>query len=275
MRHEFDTPQPVALHAELGPGSLTIQATETATSVVEVTGSHAEEFEVEQQGGQISIRAPRQRAGFFGGGDAGRADVTVVVPAGSDLVVRTGSATVDTRGTFGACRLRSGSGDVHLSEAEGPIVIETGSGDLTVTTAHTDLRLKAGSGSVEVERCAGSVVVSTGSGAVRLGATAATAVVKTGSGGLVVGEAGADLSATTGSGDIAIGVQRRGRFTAKAASGDVTVGVPGGIPVWTDLRSASGQIRSNLASAGEPVEGQDHLELRTVTASGDITLHQL
>lgn len=275
MRHEFDTPRPISLYAEMGPGTLTINAADTTTTVVDVDGPHAEEFRVEQEGNQISIHAPRQRAGFFGGGDVGRADVTVVVPLGTDLAIRTGSASVDTNGCFGTCSLRSGSGPVRLSEAEGPAVVETGSGSASVATAHTDLRIKSGSGSVEVGQVGGSTGVSTGSGAVRIGSTAATAVVKTGSGGLVVDQAGADLSVTTGSGDIAVGALSRGRFAAKAGSGDVTVGIPGGVPVWTDIRSASGLIRSNLAGAGQPAEGQEHLEVRATTASGDITLHQL
>ena len=62
---------------------------------------------------------------------------------------------------------------------------------------------------------------------------------------------------------------------AKGASGDVRVGIPSGLPVWTDLSTVSGSIRSSLEGAGQPAEGQDHVELRAKTVSGDIVLTQI
>ena len=61
----------------------------------------------------------------------------------------------------------------------------------------------------------------------------------------------------------------------KGASGDVKVGVPAGVPVWTDVSTITGDIRSSLQSAGEPTEGADHVELRAKTVSGDIVVTQV
>ena len=72
-----------------------------------------------------------------------------------------------------------------------------------------------------------------------------------------------------------IGSANRGRLTAKGASGDVHVGIPAGVPVWTDISTVSGEIRSNLHGAGEPGEGADHVELRAKTVSGDIVLTEV
>jgi DUF4097 and DUF4098 domain-containing protein YvlB len=119
------------------------------------------------------------------------------------------------------------------------------------------------------------VVVSTGSGDVQIGASHAETVVKTGSGDLRVGEAHHDVSLATGSGDFVIDHVHRGRLSAKGASGDVRVGIPSGLPVWTDLTTLSGSIRSSLEGAGQPAEGQDHVELRAKTVSGDIVLTQI
>jgi hypothetical protein len=60
----------------------------------------------------------------------------------------------------------------------------------------------------------------------------------------------------------------------KGASGDVTVGVPAGVPVWTDISTVTGAIRSQLPHAGQPAEGADHVEVRAKTVSGDIVLTQ-
>jgi len=67
----------------------------------------------------------------------------------------------------------------------------------------------------------------------------------------------------------------RGRVTVKGASSDVSIGVQGGVPVWTDVTTVSGTIRSDLQGAGQPEEGQDHIELRAKTVSGDIVLSEV
>ena len=82
------------------------------------------------------------------------------------------------------------------------------------------------------------------------------------------------MSFSTGSGDLQVGTAHRGRLTAKGASGDIRIGVPGGLPVWTDISTVSGEIRSDLVGAGEPAEGADRLEIRAKTVSGDIDLRQ-
>jgi DUF4097 and DUF4098 domain-containing protein YvlB len=100
-------------------------------------------------------------------------------------------------------------------------------------------------------------------------------VVKTGSGDVKVGDAGTDVTLTTGSGDLVVSTARRGRMTAKGASGDVHVGIPAGVPVWTDISTVSGEIRSSLQGAGQPAEGADHVEVRAKVVSGDIVLTEI
>ena len=80
---------------------------------------------------------------------------------------------------------------------------------------------------------------------------------------------------TSGSGDLVIGRAGAGRISAKTASGDVSIGVQGGTPVWTDVRTLSGRLASSLPATGEPAEGEPFLEVRATTASGDVTLHQI
>jgi DUF4097 and DUF4098 domain-containing protein YvlB len=100
-------------------------------------------------------------------------------------------------------------------------------------------------------------------------------VVKTGSGDLKVVTANDDVALSTGSGDLSIGTARRGRLSLKGASSDVRIGIPSGTPVWTDINTVTGSIRSDLESVGAPQEGQDHIELQARTVSGDITLRQV
>ena len=270
--YHFDTPQPVSLYVEIGKGTVRVDAIDTTESHVQVTGRDADQVRVEQSGDQITVVAP-QRTGFLSGDT--RLDVSVTVPTDSDLAARTGSADISVDGTLGSGKIKSGSGDVRLDTFGGPALVDTGSGDIRLDEARAELRIKSGSGSVDIGRVESAVSVSTGSGDVEIGSASGPTVVKTGSGDLTVADARNDVSMSTGSGDLVIGAAQRGRLTAKGASGDVRVGIPAGVPVWTDLSTLSGEIRSSLRGAGEPQEGADHVELRAKTVSGDILLTEV
>ncbi len=274
MSHfQFETHRPVGLLVEIGKGSVKVVATETTESTVEVRGRDADAVRVDQSGDQISVVAPKHRSGFLAGDS--RLDVFVTVPTDSDIALRTGSADVFVDGTVATSQVRSGSGDVQAEVFGGPAVVETGSGDIRIDEARGELRIKSGSGDVNIGQAGAPVVVSTGSGDVEIGTSAGPTVVKTGSGDLRVVDARSDVSLTTGSGDLVVRSARRGRITAKGASGDVRLGIPAGVPVWTDISTVSGEIHSNLDGAGQPQEGADHVEVRAKTVSGDVVLTQV
>ncbi|SFB90335.1 Putative adhesin [Nocardioides terrae] len=271
--HEFPTSEPVRLFVELGVGKVAVHAAETTTSTVHVEGPGADEVRVEQSGRQLSVIGPKQRGLTFGGG--AKLSVTITVPTSSQVSTKTGSADVDLDGELAAVQLRSGSGDMSVELATGPAVLETGSGNIRVGEAGADLRLKSGSGDVSVGQAGRSLVASTGSGDVEVGTTRGPVSVKTGSGDLRVNSAADDVTLTTGSGDLEVRSVGSGRITGKGASGDIKIAVPAGVPVWTDVTTAHGRIQSSLRGAGQPVDGQDHIEIRARTASGDITLVEL
>jgi hypothetical protein len=273
MHKTFPTEGPASLYVEIGSGDVKIHTTETNQTDVQVDGRDADDVTVEQRGEQIVVISPLRRGGLFGGGS--ELTVSVTMPLDSDLATKLGSADLVASGRYGAARIRSGSGDVRVEELTDDAVIETGSGDIGLDSSLGDLRVKAGSGDVTIGRVAASVVVSTGSGSVQIASVEDTAAVKSGSGDIQVEDAHTDLSTMTGSGDLHVGRIRRGKLKAKAASGDIHVGVPAGIPVWTDISCVSGHVRSNLAGAGQPEGDQDYIEIRATTVSGDITLSQL
>jgi DUF4097 and DUF4098 domain-containing protein YvlB len=276
MHTTFPTPGPTSLHVEFGPGRLDVDASETTEQTeIWVDGSGADEVTVEQRGDQIVVISPPRRTGFLSTAFGGDLIVRVTMPIDSALSVKVGSADVTASGRYGQVRIKSGSGEVELDEATGSTVVETGSGDIEIGSSTGDLRVKAGSGEVSVGRTAGSTVISSGSGGVELGSVEQEAVLKSGSGDIRVREAHTDLSAMTGSGDVYVARIRSGELKAKAASGDINVGVPAGIPVWTDISCLTGDVRSNLEGAGQPSEGQDYIEIRATTVSGDINLAQL
>jgi DUF4097 and DUF4098 domain-containing protein YvlB len=271
--YTFETERPVHLFTEIGRGSLRIVATDTTQTHVQISGRDADQVRVDQHGRQVNVVAPKQRGAFFGGD--GRVDVAITVPTESQVVARTGSADITVVGTIEGGQLKSGSGNVELETANGPVGIDTGSGDIRVDAAHGGIRVKSGSGDVLILELGKNATVSTGSGDIEIGTNRAQTVVKTGSGDLKVGRTDSDLAMTTGSGDLAIGTASRGRLSAKGASGDIQIGIPSGVPVWTDISTVTGAIRSDLTGSGKPEEGADHVELRARTVSGDVILTQL
>jgi DUF4097 and DUF4098 domain-containing protein YvlB len=272
-QHHFETPEPVNLYVQIDRGRVDVVAEETTQASVEVTGREAEDVLVEQSGRQINIIGPKRRGGLFGG-DSDLV-VSVIVPTGSNLESRTGSADLTVQGTIGTCHCKTGSGDIELDHVAGSSQVETGSGDVRIDHIAADLRIKSGSGDVALGRSEGALAVSTGSGDVEIGDSAGPTLVKTGSGDLRIEDAHSDIALSTGSGDLVVESARRGKVTAKGASGDVHVGIPAGIPVWTDITTVSGSISSDLEGAGQPADGADHIELRAKTVSGDIVLKQL
>lgn len=268
--YQFETHQPVSLYVELGTGTVAVQAEDTTESRVHVSGRDAERVVVELDGDNLRVIGPKDRTGFLGGDR--KLGVQVTVPTDSKLQAKSGGADVAARGRYSAVHVRTGSGDVQVESIAGPALAETGSGDIRIGSCAEALRIKSGSGDVAIDQADAAVAVSTGSGDVQIGTSSGPASVKTGSGDLNVSEAHTDVQMSTGSGDLVIGTASRGRITAKGASGDVHVGIPAGVPVWTDLSTLSGRIRSELTGAGEPAEGADYVELRATTVSGDIVL---
>lgn len=271
--HHFETHSPIELYVENGKGLVEIHAVDTTESRVELTGPDAEDTRVDLTSGRLSVVAPKQRGGMFTSGH--RLDMTITVPTGSDLATKLGSAELVGRGTYGNSQVRSGSGDVTMEDLDGDALLETGSGNVEVRHASKAVRIKSGSGDVRIRHSGADLSVSTGSGDVEVGTSDGTVSVKTGSGDLKISDARTDVALSTGSGDLVVESVSRGRLSSKGASGDVRIGVPAGVPVWTDITTVSGRIHSTLEGGGQPEDGADYVELRAKTVSGDIVLNQI
>lgn len=269
--YRFETHQPVDLVVEIGKGDVRVECLDTTETTVRVEGKHADDVIVEQRGDTVLVAEPG-RGRIFGSSGL---TVHVRVPALSNPSIRTGSADVAVEGLAQDAQLRTGSGDITVDGIKGHLSVETGSGDVRIDDVHGDLRIKSGSGDLEVGHAGGTSALSTGSGDVVIGTAAGRTVVKTGSGDLRISETHDDTTYSTGSGDVVVKQVRRGRVQVKGASGDVSLGIARGVPVWTDITTVSGAIHSDLQGAGQPQEGQDHIEVRARTVSGDIALSEI
>jgi DUF4097 and DUF4098 domain-containing protein YvlB len=274
MDYTFPTPAPVDLVIEVESGVLTVDAEDVTESTVRVEGALAEETVVEFRGNTLSVIGPRSTRGF-GFGRSHSLTVRAVVPTGSNVATKTGSADLSAEGVIGRLRSRSGSGDVALNHATREAVIEIGSGNIKVGTAASHLRIKSGSGDVSVGTARSTTAIVTGSGDIAILQSDGPLTLKSGSGDLTVHDGGGELNLATASGDITIGNAAHGALTATSASGDICVCVPSGTPVWTDVTTMTGRVRSTLASTGAPADGQPYVEVRATTVSGDVLLQNV
>ncbi|UMP04344.1 DUF4097 family beta strand repeat-containing protein [Amycolatopsis sp. EV170708-02-1] len=176
--------------------------------------------------------------------------VTVRAPAGSHLEVRAGAADVTVTGSAGRADLMTGAGKIALERADGSAIVRTGTGDIKLGPTQSGLQLRTGSGSVEAASVNGSATVATGTGDVWLGEVAGEVLARTGSGSLSVADAASGtLELTTG-------------------SGEVRVGIRGGVQAEIDLSSTTGSVSSELEVA-ETAPSEVSLKVRARTGTGD------
>jgi hypothetical protein len=177
--------------------------------------------------------------------------VTVRAPAGSHLEVAAGSADLVVTGPAGRVRLQVGSGNVTLDRADGTAEINSGSGALRLGPMLGGLRARSGTGEIEVSSVGGATTLVTGSGDVWLGAVQN------------------DVRVRTGSGDLTVADAASGQIELITGSGEIRVGVRAGTTAMVDLRSGSGQARSELTVSDRPPTQPARLKLRGRTGSGN------
>jgi hypothetical protein len=272
--HEFPATGPVRLRVEFGAGHITIKATETDRVSVDLRGDGdsgdalAAETLIEQRGDEVLVDVPR-RTGFLR--RSPQLTLTVTLPEGSRVDVRSESADLDATGRLGDAQVKAGSGDTRIEQAN-DVTVQAGSGDVDLGTAHGFATLTAGSGDITARSITGPGRVSTGSGDIRVERADGPLQANSGSGDVQVDAAEGDVNANTASGDQFVSRVARGRVKLNSASGDIHVGVVDGTPVWLDVNTLSGSVDSALSGGEPPVDGEDAVELRVNTVSGDISL---
>jgi hypothetical protein len=273
MKHTFTATSPQDVYVEIGSGEVQVLATDTDQVVVDIEGRDAEHVVVDQDGDEVRVVA-RARTGFLSGFQGLK--VHVLTPRGSNLATRLGSAGVTVEGPLEHVRIQTGSGQVVLDEVGQDALVKTGSGEVAVRSVGGESEIKTGSGDIGVGHLGGAARLSTGSGDIEVGRADAPISFKTGSGDIVVRDAhGGQAQLSAGSGQLEVTRMSSGIAQLKNASGDIKIGVPAGTPVWTDISSVSGHVRSSIPATGAPRDGQDHVEVTARTVSGDVYLESV
>ena len=240
----FETHSPVNLVVEISKGNVHVRCTDTTESTVVVEGKHAEDV-MRRAARRLDHRRRARRGRIFGDnapprrGDrarrqqpgrphrqrrrpasrAGPATASCAAapatapstPSRATCSSRPAPARSGSTRSAATSRIKSGSGDVELGQAAGTSSISTGSGDVTVETARGNDGRQDRLRRPQHRRHGRRHVVQH---------------------------------------------RQRGRLDrartprpasrVKGASGDVSIGVTAGVPVWTDITTVSGTIRSDL-----------------------------
>ncbi|MGW5335411.1 DUF4097 family beta strand repeat-containing protein [Streptomyces bauhiniae] len=269
----FDTPQPIAVTAHIGAGSLRLAASDRPDTVVEVAPRDAkrdkdvraaEQTEVGFAAGALTVRT-RERLLI---GPSGLVDVTVHLPAGSSAEV-TGSWTqVLGEGRLGEVRGKT-TGDVRL-DATGPLKLTVAHGSVTVDRVDGAAEITSSSGNIRVGTIDGPAVLKNTNGATVLEAVTGDLRVSGANGGIDIGRTAASVTGTTSNGPLRVAEVARGEVRLETAHGSIEVGVREGTAAWLDVCSAHGQVRNALASAGAPEHTEDTVKIHARTNWGNI-----
>ncbi|MFE3074148.1 DUF4097 domain-containing protein [Streptomyces sp. NPDC059247] len=274
----FDTPEPVSATVEIEVGRIRVIAGKRTDTVVDVAPSDpgnkqdvqaAEETKVTCADRELLVKGPRKRPPF---GKYGVIDVTVRLPAGSDLTGKSGLGDLIVEGGFGECRLTTATGHIHLEEATAAR-LKTPHGDILVDRVTGDADVQ-GSGRVRIGRIGGGATVKNLNGETVIGEIGGELRVNSSNGPITVVRAESSVTARTASGAIRLDEVIRGRVTLDSSVGGLDVGIAEGTAAWLDVRSKMGRVRNELGAAQGPEQSDETVEVRGRTSVGDIVIRR-
>jgi DUF4097 and DUF4098 domain-containing protein YvlB len=277
----FETPEPIIAVVDVVVADVRITAGDGATTVVDVKPTDesnpedvkmAAQTRVELSSRTLTVKTPKLRSWSLRS-DGGSIDVTIELPAGSQLQATGQMADFHADGPLGDTRVKTGVGRVELA-------------------AVGTLNLKSGAGDIGVSRAAGHAEIATGTGDVRVGELAATGVIKNSNGATWVGVAGGDLRvnaangaisvdvaqatvvAKSSNGDVRVGEVVSGEAVLETTAGDVEIGIREGTAAWLDVNARAGRVHNGLEAADAPGASDEQVEVRARTAIGDIAIRR-
>ncbi|MFF3784294.1 DUF4097 family beta strand repeat-containing protein [Streptomyces sp. NPDC001933] len=214
----FDTATPISAVLDIPAGRVQFIAADRTDTTVEVLPANAsksrdvkaaEQAEVAYADGVLRIGAPAAKNQYFG--PSGSIEVTVQLPAGSRVEVKSSCAEFRGVGRFGDVAFEGAQGVIKVDEAAG-VRVTTSGGDVSIGRLGGPAEISTGRGDIRIaEAVRGAVVLRTQMGDVSVGAAAGVSAsldAGTGYGRIhnalknTDGDAGLSIHATTDHGNI-------------------------------------------------------------------------
>jgi len=275
----FNTPEPITATIDVTVGDVQISSGDYSATVVDVRPSDAssdedvkvaERTRVEYASGQLLVKTPKLRSWSIRS-TGGSVDVTIELPAGSE--VRAAGQLTDFRsdGPLGDTRIKTGLGSIQVDRADS-VSLKSGIGDITVDHATGHAEITAGSGDVRVRELAGSSVVKNSNGDTWVGMAGGDARLNAANGSIAVDLAHASVVAKSSNGDVRLGEVVRGSVVLETRIGDLEVGIREGTAAWLDVRANAGKVHNALDAAEAPDRSAETVEVRARTTAGSVVI---
>jgi hypothetical protein len=277
----FDTPEPITATIDLAVGDVRISAGDRGDTIVEVHPSDAsneddvkaaELTRVEHGSEHVVVKAPKLRSWLSRRG-GGSIDVTIELPAGSEVHGAAGSADFRCDGRLGDCRIKTGLGHIRVERA-GTLSLKSGIGDITVEHATRDAEITTASGEVRLHELDGSAVIKNSNGDTWVGVAGGDLRISAANGRIAVDVAHASVVAKSANGDVRLGDVARGSVVLETNLGDLEVGIREGSAAWLDVSSTAGKVHNALDAAGAPESSAQTVEVRARTSVGDVVIRR-
>lgn len=274
----FETPQPAKLRISLPCGRITVAASETAVTRIDLAAPNGDanardwiaQADIVQLGDEITVRGPKLRLSLFNMW-GGSIEAQISAPLGSDANLSIGAGRVETVGRMAAVHAHTGAGSVHVAECT-EAHAHTGAGNIDIAAVTGSVEAKTGAGKVRIGKVGADADIITAAGNTRIEEIAGAARMKTAHGDIEIGAAGDSLDAFTSSGSIRVSRADHGYVRARTVSGGVSVGVANGVAAHLDLSTVSGRVRSELEASDAPADGEQRIELVLSTVSGNVSV---
>jgi hypothetical protein len=277
----FDTPEPISATIDLAVGAVRISAGDRVTTVVDVRPSDpanaedlkaAELTRVQHTSEHLLVKAPKLRSWLSRSG-GGSIDVTIELPAGSEVHGTGGAADFDCDGRLGDCRIKTGLGHIRLDRVD-TLSLKSGIGDVSVDHATGDAEVTAASGDVRLRELGTGAVIKNSNGDTWVGVAHGDLRVNAANGRIAVDLAHANVVAKSANGDVRLGEIVRSSAVLETHLGDLEVGIREGTAAWLDVSATAGKVHNALDAADAPGPSAETVEVRARTSVGDIVIRR-
>jgi hypothetical protein len=277
----FDTPNPISATIDVVSGDVGISAGDGSATIVKVdpTDPSSEEdrkaaqlTRVEYAGGRLLVKAPKLRA-WLPRSTGGSIDVTIELPAGSQVHGTASLADFHCDGPLGECRITTGLGQIRLEHAD-TLSLKTGIGDISVDRATGHAEVTTGSGEVRLRELDATAVIKNSNRDTWVGVARGELRIKAANGSIAVDVAHANVGAKSANGDVRLGEVVRGTVVLETKIGDLEVGIREGTAAWLDVSSRFGHVRNALDAADAPEPSAETVEVRARTSVGEIVIRR-
>jgi len=276
----FPAPHPVTVAVDVPFAHLHVVAGERDDVVVTVLPTDparsssvraAEAVRVDSDGAAVTISFPGTWKQYVLPFASGTADITVELPAGSDVRGKAGSLYAE--GALGAVDMALSAGDARVEDVE-RLDVKASAGSVAARRVSGSLDARASAGSVRVEEVRGEGSIKATNGTTTVGVVTGSLAVHGAHGDVAVARVAGTLTAKSAHAGIRVERLESGSVTLATSYGSIEVGVPEGTAAYLDASSEHGSVRNHLTPTEGPVEDEATAEIHASTGYGDVVVRR-